>query len=63
MTKTMMPQVGGGGKVGMWRGRDGVEAIRTIGAKNHASGLQVLNRKTKRVKFDSAMVVTSELAN
>ena len=59
----MMPQVGGGGEVGMWRGRDGVEAVGTIGAKNHASGLQVLNRKTKRVKFDSAMVVTSELAN
>jgi hypothetical protein len=47
----------------MWCGRDGVKAIRAIGAKNHAYGLQVLDRKTKRVKFDSAMVVTSELAN
>ena len=63
MTKTMMPEVGGDGEVGLWRGRDGVEAVGAIGAKNHASGLQVLNRKTKRVKFDSAMVVTSELAN
>ena len=59
----MVPEVGGGGEVGLWCGRDGVEAVRAIGAKNHASGLQVLNRETKRIKFNSAMVVTSKLAN
>ena len=63
MTKTMVPEVGGGGEVCLGRGRDGVEAVRAIRAENHASGLQILDRKTKRVKFDSAIVVTSKLAN
>ena len=59
----MVPEVGGGGEVGLGRGRDGVEAVGAIRAENHVSGLQVLNRKTKHVKFDSAIVVTSKLVN
>jgi hypothetical protein len=63
MTKTMVPEVGEGGEVGLGHGRDGVEAIGAIKPENHASGLQVLDKKTKHVKFDSAIVVTSKLVN
>jgi hypothetical protein len=35
----------------------------TIAAKNHAPGPEVLDRKTKLIKFNRTMVVTSELAN
>ena len=47
MTKTMMPERGRGGEAagGRWRGGDGVEIPATIAAKNHASRLQVLDRK------------------
>ena len=59
----MVSEVDGGGEVGLGSGRDGVEAVGAIRAENHASGLQVLDKKTKRVKFASAIVVTSKLAN
>ena len=51
MTKMMMPERGRGGEAagGRWRGGDGVEIPATIAAKNHASRLQVLDRKTQSV--------------
>jgi hypothetical protein len=66
MTKTVMPEVGGDGKAGMWRGGcsgDGVNIASTIAVKHHASGQDILNRKTKSVKFDRIVVVPSELTN
>ena len=43
----MVPEVGGGGEVGLGRGRDGVEAVGAIRAENHASGLQILDKKNQ----------------
>jgi len=55
VTKTMMPERGGGGEAAGGRcGGDGVEILATIAAKNHASHLQVLDRKTQSVKFNGA---------
>ena len=48
---------------GCW---DGVWVARTIAAKNHEPDLEVLDRKTKRIKrikLDGTSVVTSKLAN
>lgn len=36
---------------------------RANAAKNHATGLHVLDRKTKSIKFKSAIIVTHELLN
>ena len=66
MTKTLMPETGGDGETGVWScraGGDGVQAVGAIAAKNHATGRDILNRKTKGVKFNSAIVVFGELAN
>jgi hypothetical protein len=66
MTKTVMPEVGGDGDVGVRSGRcsrDGVKVASTIAAKHHAPGQDILDRKTKSVKFDRTIVVPSELAN
>jgi hypothetical protein len=66
MTKTVMPEVGGDGDAGMWSGRysgNGVKIVGTIAAKHHASGLDILDRKTKSVKFDRTIVTFSELTN
>jgi len=66
MTKTLMPETGGDGETGVWSCRasgDGVQAVGAIAAKNHATGRDILNRKTKGVKFNSAIVVFGELAN
>ena len=66
MTKTVMPEVGGDGEAGVWRGGcsgDVVKVASTIAAKHHASGRDILNRKTKSVKFDRTVVVPSELMN
>jgi hypothetical protein len=65
MTKTVMPEVGGDGEVGVWRGGcsgDGVKVANTIAAKHHASGRDILDRKTKSIKFDRT-IVSSELTN
>ena len=59
MTKTMMPEVGGDGEAGVWRGGcsgDAVKVASTIVAKHHASGRDILDRKTKSVKFYRAVV-------
>jgi hypothetical protein len=70
MIETMMPQRGGGGQ-GSVRGdmvggcccRYGVEVARTIAAKNHASGLDILNRKTKGIKLYGTRIITCKLTD
>ena len=42
-------------------GQKGVEIARTIAAKNHASGLKILDTETERIKFNSVKIVTSKL--
>ena len=64
MTKKVMPEVGGGGNVGVWSGRcsrEGVKITSTIAAKHHASGRDILDRKTKSVQFYRAFAVPSKL--
>ena len=66
MTKTVMLEVGGDGDAGVWSGRcsgDGVKIASTIAAKHHASGQDILDRKTESVKFDRTVVISSELTN
>ena len=66
MTKTVMPEVGGDGDAGVWSGRcsgDGVKIASTIVAKHHAPGWDILDRKTKSIKFDRTVVISSELMN
>ena len=66
MTKTLMPETGGDGDAGVrscWDGGDDVHAVGAIAAKNHATSRDILNRKTKGVKLNSAIVVNGELAN
>jgi hypothetical protein len=66
MTKTVMPEVGGDGDASVRSGRcsrDCVKVASAIAAKHHAPGRDILDRKTKRVKFDRTIVVPSELAN
>jgi hypothetical protein len=66
MTKMVMPEVGGDGGAGMRSGRcsgDGVKVASTIAAKHHAPGQDILDRKTKSVKFDRTVVVPSKLTN
>jgi len=64
MTKTVMSEVGGDGNVGVWSGRcsmEGVKITNTIAAKHHASGRDILDRKTKSIKFYRVVVVPSKL--
>jgi hypothetical protein len=66
MTKMVMPEVGGDGEASVRSGRcsgDGVMIANTIAAKHHTPGRDTLDRKTKSVKFDRAIVVPSELMN
>ena len=66
MTKTVMPEVGGDGDAGVWSGRcsrDGVKITSTIVAKHHASGRDILDRKTKWVKLNGNIVIASEGTN
>ena len=66
MTKTVMPEVGGDGDAGVWSGRrsrKGVKVANTIATKHHVSGRDILDRKTKSVKFDRTVVVPGELTN
>ena len=66
MTKTVMPEVGGDGEVGLrcwWGGGEGVEVTSTIAAKHHAIGQDILHRKTQSVKFNGTVVIPSKLAN
>ena len=64
MTKTVMLEVGGDGDASVWSRRcsgDGVKITSTIAAKHHTSGRDILDRKTKSVKFYRAVVVPSKL--
>ena len=66
MTKTVMPEVSGDGDAGVWSGirsREGVKVASTIAVKHHASGRDILHRKTKSVKFYRAVVVPSKLTD
>jgi hypothetical protein len=66
MTKTVMAEVGGDGDAGIRNGRcsgDGVKVTNTNAAKHHMPGWDILDRKTKSIKFDRTIVVPSELAN
>jgi hypothetical protein len=49
-----------GGSSGRW---DGVEIVITISMKHHASGWDILDRKTKSIKFNETIVIASKLAN
>lgn len=46
--------------VGVDGRREGVEIARAIAAKHHPTGPWILNGKTKSVKFNSTVIVTSE---
>jgi hypothetical protein len=48
----------------MWRGGcsgDGVKVASTIAVKHHTPSRDILDRKTKSIKFDRTVVVPSEL--
>jgi hypothetical protein len=53
----------GGGWSTVQRARKRVEIPLTIAAKDHATSLQVLHRKTASVKFNRKKKFTCELAN
>jgi hypothetical protein len=65
MTEASMPDGGGDGECGERRpgsgGRESVEVAGTIATKHHASTRNILNRKTKSVKFNRTVIVTSKL--
>ena len=68
MTETMMPSGGRDGEAGVWSSGGGgcwesVEVAVTIAAKHLASGLDILNRETKSVKFFGTIVVSCKLIN
>jgi len=66
MTKTVMPEVGGDGNASVWSrrcSREGVKITSTIAAKHHASGQDILDRKTKSVKFYRTVVISSKLTD
>jgi hypothetical protein len=70
MTEASMPNrrrscTGDEGLVGWgdWGRWDGVEVARAITVNDLSSGLEVLNRKNKGVKFRGDGIITSELAN
>ena len=69
VSKPLVPEINvggnmqGGGWITMRGARKRVEIPFTIAAKDHATSLQVLHRKTKRVKLNRATIVTSKLAN
>lgn len=50
--------------VGWWGGGiEQVEIARTIAPQNHVLCWRILHRETKRLKFNDAVVVSSELIN
>ena len=66
MTKTLMPEAGGDGEAGVWScraGGDGVQAVGAIAAKNHATGRDILNRKTEKQKASNSIVQLLSFVN
>jgi hypothetical protein len=70
LAKLLMPEVSsgsggehGGGRRTMRGAGKSVEIPFTIAVKDHAMSLQVLHRKTKSVKLNRTIVVTSKFAN
>ena len=61
-----MPKVTGDGECGCGGvtlvAMKGVEVARTIGAKEDLPGSKVLQRETKRVKFNRTIVITDKLS-
>jgi len=66
MTKAAVPKRSGrrGGGEGSggagWCGKERVEVTRAIAPGDHAPCLKVLHREAKRVKFDGAIIISSE---
>jgi hypothetical protein len=71
VSKSLVPEISSGGVGGEHGGgrrtvrgaRKRVEIPFTIAAKDHATSLQVLHRKTKSVKLDRTKVITSKFAD
>ena len=64
MTETTMPNRSGGSEEcggGWWIER--VEVARAIALGDHVPGLQILHRKTKRIKLDGAVSVGGKATN
>lgn len=66
MAESVVPECRGDGEGGEWCGGAGggwygVEVARAIAAKHHAPTRDILNRKTRGVKFNRTIVVTSKL--
>jgi hypothetical protein len=66
MTEAMMPNIMRGGGCGESMGRRVLVRIklpRTIASKKFTPRKNVLHRKTKRIKIDGAIIISSELTN
>jgi hypothetical protein len=66
VTEATMPNIVRGGGCGESMGRQVLERIklpRTIASKKFMPRKKVPNRKTKRIKIDGAIIISSELTN
>jgi hypothetical protein len=52
----------GGGAGGRWN-EERVKVTRTIAPGDHAPGLKILHRKTKRIKLNGTVVISGKAAN
>jgi hypothetical protein len=66
VTEATMPNIVRGGGCGESMGRRVLERIklpRTIASKKFTPRKQIPHRKTKRIKIDGAIIISSELTN
>jgi hypothetical protein len=65
VTKTPMPQGGvrGGDCESTWRGGEWIEIPRATAPENHDPCPEILHRKTPRVKFNRAKIVSGKLTH
>jgi hypothetical protein len=66
MTQTQMPQVNAGDRGSVELGRrwdQGVQLAMAITSEDHRTSGNILDRKTKRVKFNGNIVVTCKCTN